>query len=133
MTKKLSMVLVAGILGATAATSVSAYDGDWKRGRVYYRQVCTSCHQAAIGKSIAPNEKTKAQWTAYITADKHDATHKSNPSLKYYVSRAYRDSIKANNKAAEKFLDVPDAELNADLKAFVLYGAKDSDNPSGCQ
>ena len=31
MTKKLSMVLVAGILGAMTAGSVSAADGDWKR------------------------------------------------------------------------------------------------------
>lgn len=134
MTKKLSMVLVAGILGATAAGSVSAYDGDWKRGRVYYRQVCTACHQSMAGKSISPSEKTKAEWTAYLAADKHDVkSKKSNPSVKYYVSRAYRDSIKASNKAAEKFLDVPEAELNADIKAFVLYGAKDSDNPSRCQ
>ncbi len=126
--------LMAGaVLGIVMTGSAGAYDGDWKRGRVYYRQVCTACHQSVAKKTISPNEKTKAEWSAYIAADKHDATKKSNPSLKYATSRAYRDSIKATNKAAEKFLDVPDAELQADIKAWVLYGAKDSDNPSRCQ
>jgi hypothetical protein len=128
-----ALLIIAATLGIAAVTSAQAYDGDWKRGRVYYRQVCTSCHQTMAGKAISPNEKTKAEWTVYLGADKHDATKKSNPSTKYYVSRAYRDSIKASNKAAEKFLDVPDTELQADIKAFVIYGAKDSDNPSRCQ
>ena len=112
---------------------VQADDGDWKRGRVYYRQVCTSCHLSMANKTISPAEKTKADWTAYLAADKHDAKGKSNTSVKYYISREYRKSIASSNKAAEKFIDVPDAELQADIKAFALYGAKDSDNPSRCQ
>jgi cytochrome c1 len=128
MTKKLSMVLVAGILGATAASSVSAYDGDWKRGRVYYRMVCTACH-VEKGGSIAPSTKTKAEWAAYFAADKHA---KGKDSVKYYVSKKYRDSIKATNKAAEKYADVPEAELLEDVKAFANHGAKDSDTPAGC-
>lgn len=130
MTKQL---LMGAVLGIVMVGTAGAYEGDWKRGRVYYRQVCTDCHQTLAKKIISPNEKTKAEWTAYINADKHDATKKSNPSLKYATSRAYRDSIKAKNKAAEKFLEVPDAELQADIRAWVLYGAKDSDNPSRCQ
>lgn len=133
MNKQLSLLIVAATLGVGAVTSAQAYDGDWKRGRVYFRQVCTSCHQTMVGKAISPNEKTKAEWAAYLAADKHGTSGKSNASVKYYAGRAYRDSIKATNKAAEKFLDVPDAELNADIKAFVIYGAKDSDNPSRCQ
>lgn len=130
MTRQL---LMCAALGIVMTGSAVAYDGNWKRGRVYYRQVCTDCHQTMAKKTISPNEKTKADWASYIAADKHDATKKSNPSLKYATSRAYRDSIKAKNKAAEKFLDVPDAELQADIKAWVIYGAKDSDNPSRCQ
>jgi hypothetical protein len=126
-------LMVCAVLGIVMIGTAGAYDGNWKRGRVYYRQVCTTCHQSVAKKTISPNEKTKAEWTAYIAADKHDATKKSNPSLKYAMSRAYRDSIKATNKAAEKFLEVPEAELQADIKAWVLYGAKDSDNPSRCQ
>jgi hypothetical protein len=130
--KQLSLLIVAATL-SVAALSAQAYDGEWKRGRVYFQQVCTGCHKSMVGKAISPNEKTKAEWAAYLAADKHGTSGKSNPSVKYFVSRAYRDSIKDSNKAAAKFLDVPEAELAADIKAFATYGAKDSDNPSRCQ
>ena len=122
---------LAGVLLGTAVSSALAYEGDLKRGRMYYRQVCTACHQAG-GKTIAPNEKTKAEWAAYIKADKHDRTGKSNASVKYFTTKAYRESIKASNKVAEKLLNVPDQEIYADIQAWVQYSAKDSDNPSGC-
>ncbi|HMX17230.1 MAG TPA: hypothetical protein PKD29_10290 [Rhodocyclaceae bacterium] len=122
---------LAGLLLGTAVSSALAYDGDLKRGRMYYRQVCTACHQAG-NKTIAPNEKTKAEWAAYIKADKHDRTGKSNASVKYFTTKAYRESIKASNKVAEKLLNVPDQEIYADIQAWVQYSAKDSDNPSGC-
>lgn len=127
-----TLTITTALLG-TASVCAQAYDGDWKRGRVYYRQVCTSCHLSMANKTISPAERVKADWTAYLEADQHDIKGKSNHSVKYYSSREYRKSIAATNKAAEKFLDVPDAEMQADLKAFVLYGAKDSDNPSRCQ
>jgi len=129
MKTKLSLSIALAILGATAYTSVQAYDGDWKRGRVYYRQVCTSCHVAKTDQSIAPTSRTKAEWTAYLQADKHA---KGKESLKQYVSKQYRASIKATNKAAEKFADVPDQELLEDVKAFVIKGAKDGDSPASC-
>ena len=129
MTKKLSMVLVAGMLGAMAVGSASAADGDWKRGRVYYRMVCTDCHVSKGGGAIAPSTKTKAEWAAYIQADKHN---KGKDSLKYYISKEYRAKVKATNKAAEKYADVPDADLMNDIKAFVIKGAKDGDSPAGC-
>ncbi len=122
---------LAGLLLGTAVSSALAYDGDLKRGRMYYRQVCTACHQAG-NKTIAPNEKTKAEWAAYIKADKHDKTGKSNPSVKYFTTKAYRETIKATNKVAEKLLNASDAELYTDIQAWVQYSAKDSDNPSGC-
>ena len=122
---------LAGLLLGTAVSSALAYDGDLKRGCMYYRQVCTACHQAG-NKTIAPNEKTKAEWAAYIKADKHDRTGKSNASVKYFTTKAYRESIKASNKVAEKLLNVPDHEIYADIQAWVQYSAKDSDNPSGC-
>jgi cytochrome c5 len=106
-----------------------AAEGDWKRGRVYYRMVCTACHVEKAGGSIAPSIKTKAEWAAYVDADKHA---KGKDSLKYYTSQKYRNSIKATNKAAEKYADVADGQMLADVKAFVIYGAKDSDNPARC-
>jgi len=58
-------------------------------------------------KTIAPNERTKAQWAAYLKADQHDKTGKSNPSLKYYLSKEYRASIKATNKVATGWRTCP--------------------------
>jgi cytochrome c5 len=127
--KPLVSALLLCVLGAPFAAS--AADGDWKRGRVYYRMVCTACHSepAGGGKAIAPTSKTKAEWAAYIQADKHA---KGKDSLKSYVSKEYRAKIKATNKAAEKYADVPDQELLNDIKAFVIKGAKDGDSPASC-
>ena len=133
MNKLLSLLIMIATVGVTFATSAQAYDGDWKRGRVYYRQVCTSCHLSTSGKTISPADRVKADWKTYLSADKHDVKGKSNHSVKYYSSREYRKSIAGENKAAEKYVDVPNAELQADVMAFALYGAKDSDNPSRCQ
>lgn len=122
-----SATIAAGLLGVSSLSV--AYDADWKRGRVYYRSVCTACHAAQAGGSIAPSTMTKAQWAAYLQADKHA---NGKDSLKQYVSKSYRASIRSQNKAAEKFADVPDEELFDDLKAFVIKGAKDGDAPASC-
>jgi hypothetical protein len=121
-----SAALVA-LLGASF--SAQAYDADWKRGRVYYRSVCTSCHVAAPVGAINPSTKTKADWTAYLLADKHA---KGKDSVSMYIAKPYRASIKATNKAAEKFADTPDKELFEDIKAFLIKGAKDGDSPASC-
>ena len=128
MKTRFSTAIVLAVLGMTSTTAY-AYDGDWKRGRVYYRQVCTTCHTAQLETAISPTSKTKAEWAAYIQADKHA---KGKDSLKQYVSKQYRTSIKATNKAAEKYLDVPEQELLEDIKAFVIHGAKDGDSPASC-
>ncbi len=119
-------LLAAGLLATPFAAL--AEDGDWKRGRIYYRMVCTTCHTEKAA-AISPTVKTMAEWKAYIQADKHA---KGKDSLKYYVSSKYRDSIKATNKAAAKFSDLSDAELMNDIKAFVTKGAKDGDAPAKC-
>ncbi|MDP2823799.1 MAG: cytochrome c [Sulfuritalea sp.] len=119
-------LLTAAALFVSAA---HAYDPDWKRGRVYYRSVCTSCHVALPVGQINPSGKTKAEWTAYMNADKHA---KGKDSVKQYVSKAYRASIKSGNKAAEKFADTPDQELLDDVKSFLLRSAKDGESPASC-
>lgn len=129
--RRLARLTICIALG-TVGLSALAYEGDLKRGRLYFRQICTACHQAAAGKAIAPNERLKADWAAYLKADKHDKTGKSNPSVKYFTTRAYRETIKGSNKAAEKLLSANDDELYADVQAWLQYSAKDSDNPSGC-
>lgn len=129
MKSKFGLQLLALALGAGALSAAQAYDSDWKRGRVYYRQVCTSCHNAELKKAVAPNEKTQAQWAAYFQADKHG---KGKETVKHFFSKQYRDSIKAKNAAAAKFAEVPETELLEDVKAFVHKGAKDGDAPAGC-
>ncbi len=132
MTKKLSTVnlLSLSLLGfSMIASAAHAGDADWKRGRVYYQSVCTACHKADAGGAIAPNTKAIADWNTYLSADKHA---KGKDSVKKYVSKEYRASIKATNKAAAKYADIPDAQLLDDVKAFMLKGAKDGDAPASC-
>ncbi|MEK7436324.1 MAG: hypothetical protein AAB150_05540 [Pseudomonadota bacterium] len=130
MTKKpspisiLSLCLIGGSLIASAAY---AADADWKRGRIYYRYVCTACHTTELKKAIGPNEKTKAEWAAFIQADKHGKN-----TVTHYFSKQFRDSIKASNKAASKFDAVAEKDLLADVKAYVNKSAKDGDAPAGC-
>ena len=128
---KLRTTLPVAALLALIGTSFSAqaYDADWKRGRVYYRSVCTSCHTASPVGSINPSTKTKAEWGTYLLLDKHA---KGKDTVSKYVSKSYRASIKATNKAAEKFADTSDAELLDDIKAFLIKGAKDGDSPATC-
>jgi len=125
--KTLAATAVLAILGTSL--SAQAYDADWKRGRIYYRSVCTSCHATTPAGTINPSSKTKAEWAAYIKADKHA---KGKDTVKEYVSKAYRAKIKSGNKAAEKFADTPDQELMDDVAAFLTKGAKDGDAPASC-
>ena len=132
MTKKSSLikVLSMGLLGCSVvASAANAADGDWKRGRVYFQNVCTDCHKAKAGGPIAPNARGMADWTTYLNADKHA---KGKESLKKYASKEYHASIKSTNKAAEKYADIPDEQLFNDVRAFMLKGAKDGDSPASC-
>ena len=113
---------------------VEAKKGNWKKGRIYYRMVCTECHIEEAGGKISPAEKTKAEWADYFEKNIHgpqDATAKYAAS--YFVSREYRESIKDTNRAAKKMLNIPDDKLLEDVKAFLNHTAKDSDQPSRCE
>ena len=112
----------------------AATKGNWKTGRIYYRMVCSECHETEAGGKIAPNEKTKAQWKDYFKQNLHgpkDGTHKY--TVEYFVSTEYRESIMETNRAAKKMLKIPDEQLLEDVKAFLVHTAKDSDQPSGCE
>ena len=122
-----STLIACGLL--CASTLASAYDTDWKRGRIYYRSVCTSCHAAQAIGAINPSSMSKAEWNAYLQKDKHA---KGKDSVKQYFSKSYRASIRSQNKAADKFADLPDDELFEDVKLFLLKGAKDGDAPASC-
>jgi len=128
---KTTVAALALYLFGISTPAALAADGNWKLGRIYYRMVCTVCHKSAEGggKAINPSSMTIAEWEAYFAADKHA---KGKDSLKYYVSREYREKIKDSNKAARKLLNVPDDKLLADVLAFVRHGAKDSPTPARC-
>ncbi|MDH3559544.1 MAG: hypothetical protein OEN52_01150 [Gammaproteobacteria bacterium] len=121
--------LLFSVVGAAFAADVKP---NKKRGQVYFRMVCTACHVDLTGAAIPPAGRTMAEWRAYLDADKHDASGKTNPSARYYISHAYRESIKDHNKAAKKFLKLPDEQLYADIYLFAVNGAKDSDTPATC-
>lgn len=123
-----------GCLVAFLATSVAVaeVEPNAKRGQVYFKLVCTVCHVQTAAKSIPPSSRSMNEWRAYLDADKHDVTGTTNPSVRYYVSRAYRDSVQDTNKAAKKFLDLSDEQIAADVRAFAIKGAKDSDTPATC-
>ena len=56
----------------------------------------------------------------------------AEPTVSYYTSEVYRESVKDSNKAAKKFLGLPADQIYADVKAFVVAGARDSDTPASC-
>lgn len=130
--KKIAVVL-ATVIAAGATLDAIAGEGNAKRGRVYFKMVCTACHLSNAGFTIPPSSMTMAEWGSYMDADKHDKTGATNSSVKYYLSQEYRKSISDNNRAAKKFIKLPNEKLFADVRAFTVSGAKDSDTPASCE
>lgn len=121
------------VIPAAVVSPAAGVKGDWRLGRIYYRLVCNACHKKEIGQAISPSEYTAAEWNAIIDNEKHAPAGNANPSIRYYVSRGYREWVKRDNRAAEKFLEIPEQELLNDVRLFVLQGAKDSDTPVRCK
>jgi len=125
--------VVAAALALVIASKTLAVEPNKRRGQVYFKMVCTVCHVQEADRTIPPNARSMAEWTAYMDADKHDARGKSDhQTISYYTSTAYRESVKDGNKAARKFLKLPADQIYADVKAFVVGGARDSDTPASC-
>ena len=129
-----SIIVALVVILLATSSMVEAAKGNWKKGRIYYRMVCTDCHVKEAGGKISPAEKTKAEWADYFEKNIHgpqDAPAKYAAS--YFVSKEYRESIKDTNRAAAKLLNIPDDQLLEDVKAFLIHTAKDSDQPSRCE
>ena len=120
------------LLGISAQAEAK---GSWKKGRIYYRMVCTECHIEQAGGAISPSEKTKAEWMDYFEKNIHGPQDAASTkyTASYFVSKEYRESIKDTNRAAKKMLKIPEDKLLDDVKAFVVHTAKDSDQPSRCE
>ena len=129
--RMLRTTLLMSLALAYAAGALAA--DNWKRGRVYYRMTCTACHKAELGEGISPSSRTIAEWKAYLEANRHAAKRSDGELVTYYTSRDYRESVKESNLAASKFLELPDEQLAADVRAFLVRGAKDSDTPMRCE
>jgi hypothetical protein len=132
--KKFIVILGIVLFALSSLSKAEELKGNWKNGRIYYRMVCSECHAEKAGGKISPAEKTKAEWLDYFEKNLHgpqDAPAKYAAS--YFVSQVYRESIKDTNRAAKKMLKIPDDQLLADVKAFLVHTAKDSDQPSRCE
>lgn len=126
------MVLMALLLGMSSV--FAGETGNWKKGRIYYRMVCTECHVKEAGGAISPNERTKAEWAEYFNKNIHGPQDTpSKYTASYFVSREYRESIKDTNRAAKKMLKIPEWQLLEDVKAFLIHTARDSDQPASCK
>ena len=131
-TKPFGLVLMISLFGLSSIAN--AEKGNWKKGRIYYKMVCSECHFEQTGAKFSPADKTKAEWNMYFGQGEHAMTNTStNHSLSYYASSEYRESIKDSNRAAAKMLKIPEPQLMADIEAFALHTAKDSDQPSRCE
>lgn len=130
--KNFIALLVLLLLGFSSVAD--AAKGNWKKGRIYYRMVCTECHVEKAGGKISPAEKTKAEWEEYFEKNLHGPQDvPAKYAASYFVSREFRESIKDTNRAAAKMLKIPDDKLLEDVKAFLYHTAKDSDQPSRCE
>jgi mono/diheme cytochrome c family protein len=129
---KSAVTLLAATLALGFASSSLAGEPNKRRGQVYFKMVCTQCHVQTAEKTIPPNARTMAEWDTYMSTDKHDGSGSSEATVSYYTSTAYRESIKDSNKAAKKFLKLPGNQIYADVKAFMVSGARDSDTPASC-
>ena len=129
------MVVVISALSLILTYSFGSFAADKankKRGQVYFRMVCTVCHQDTAGRSISPANYTMEQWQAYFDVDAHDKSGKTNTKTSFYVSTDYRLSIRDSNKAAKRFMKLSNEQLLADVRKFAVNGAKDSDTPATC-
>ena len=128
---KLITLLIVMLLGISSQAEAK---GNWKKGRIYYKMVCTECHKEQAGGAISPSEKTKAEWVDYFEKNLHGPQDEpAKYAASYFVSTEYRESIKDTNRAAKKMLKIPDDKLLEDVKAFLNHTAKDSDQPSRCE
>ena len=107
-------------------------EGDPRLGRLYYRSICTDCHVAQIGNGIPPNDRTIAEWRNYLSDDRHAPGSAFESRVSDYTSQAHRESIKEHNLVAQRFLSVSDEQMFANVRAWLVSSAKDSDRPAGC-
>jgi len=88
---KTAVTFLAAILALGFAGSSLAGEPNKRRGQVYFKMVCTQCHVQTAEKTIPPNARSMAEWDAYMSADRHDSSGSSEPTVSFYTSSAYRE------------------------------------------
>ena len=127
------LIVAAASLSCLVAltTAASAYDGDWKRGRVYYQGVCTPCHKATsqVRRASRPTPIRSPNGTPICrpTSTRAARIRSSNTCRRPIAARSRR-----RTRWPTRFQPVSDQDLLHDVKAFVVNGAKDGDAPAGC-
>ncbi|MBL4826645.1 MAG: hypothetical protein JKY66_02835 [Spongiibacteraceae bacterium] len=129
--KRNIIIVATTCLFCLAALNVYA-EVNWRRGSLYFEQVCNACHQQA-GQSIAPDSRTKAEWQAYIKADNHSISNNANDRVSYYTIREYRELMEPSIPALVLFFDQQASDILLDISAHLHHHAKDSDMPSSCK
>ena len=67
--KTIFAIIMSMLLGFSSIAV--AKEGNWKKGRIYYKMVCSECHLEKAGGKISPSEKTKAEWLDYFEKNIH--------------------------------------------------------------
>ncbi len=101
------------------------------RGKLYFQQVCSDCHQNSHGIRIPPQQNTMAQWHKYLNDNRHQINGDTH-ALARFFTKEYRAKLAKNNENIELVIDVSNKELLLDLAKYLINGAKDADSPKSC-
>jgi cytochrome c5 len=110
MSNRTRAVLAAACLGTFMASGLilGEVKGDEKKGKESFKNSCKTCHgKGAEAGEVTPLKKTMSQWERYFAKGEH-------------------------KKGQEKLTDVVSAEELADISAFLVAHAADSDQPETC-
>lgn len=132
MIKNNRVLVISTYLFCLTAVNVSA-EVNWRRGSLYFKQVCNACHEKVLGTSIAPDSYTQSEWHAYMKADSHSKLTNSNDRVSNYTNREYRDLMEPSIQSLVLFFDQKGSDILLDIEAHLVHHAKDSDMPSSCQ
>ncbi len=106
------LIALAGIASfAVCVTAAAGAGPNPNRGKTMFRSTCKTCHvKDGEAKDLTPMSKTQAQWT-----------------------RVFKTNIDTMSNRVEKRVGKPlSASDLADMQAFLVSHAADSDQPETC-
>ncbi|MCK7579406.1 MAG: hypothetical protein MZV65_29250 [Chromatiales bacterium] len=120
--------MVAVVLGLPLLAQA---EGDWKRGRVYYRMVCTACHVEQASGAIAPEHQDQGRMDGLPAGRqaRQGQGHASSTTSARTTATASRPPTRRPRSSPT----CPNRSCSRIVKAFVITGAKDGDAPAELQ